>query len=290
MWCANYTAHAHKSKVGQKPTYPKGQRRIDANLAAFLTYTSSIPYNENDLLCTTCYQKAKEKFDNITNASSYATSMSIDSNKIRSERAAARSALSTITSLNNIGVLDSEREHSSSDNSDQEITPFKLKANQDKSKELLNNVLSLVNEPPIKDIRNRDFVQQKIDRVLKIIREAAEEVYGSKEEKRKLDMDNKPNITMNDAEELISNFKLLISSSDYSEKIRLLTLVPKSWGRVQITNFFQCSEHQARYSIYLRDAEQILSLPLDLRGNMAFDPIIEKEIFEFFHSDEISRV
>jgi hypothetical protein len=59
-WCADYTAHADKTKVERKPSYPKGKRRIDFNLATFLTYTASIPFSENDYLCTICYQKAKE--------------------------------------------------------------------------------------------------------------------------------------------------------------------------------------------------------------------------------------
>jgi hypothetical protein len=50
-WCADYTAHADKTKFGRKPSYPIGKRQIDYNLATFLTYTSSIPFNENDNLC-----------------------------------------------------------------------------------------------------------------------------------------------------------------------------------------------------------------------------------------------
>jgi hypothetical protein len=50
-WCADYTAHTDKTIFGGKPSYPIGKRWIDYNLATFLTYTSSIPFNENDYLC-----------------------------------------------------------------------------------------------------------------------------------------------------------------------------------------------------------------------------------------------
>jgi hypothetical protein len=122
-----------------------------------------------------------------------------------------------------------------------------------------------------------------------IIRKAAEHAYKSSEEtEEKYQVVSE--ITMNDTTELAKNFKYLIDTSEYSEKIRLLTLTPKSWGRLKISNFFSCSDHQARYSIYLRDSDQVLSLPIDLRGNIAFDPVAEKEIFDFYHDDEVSRV
>ncbi|CAF4701229.1 unnamed protein product, partial [Rotaria socialis] len=96
-------------------------------------------------------------------------------------------------------------------------------------------------------------------------------------------------ITINEAKQIVNNFKLLVETSDYNEQIRLLTLVPSTWGRTKITNIFHCSQHQARYSIYLRGADQILSLPVDLRGNIPFNPDVEKEIFDFYHRDDISR-
>jgi hypothetical protein len=167
---------------------------------------------------------------------------------------------------------------------------LKSNFNPKKSTELLNNVLVLVGQSPITDIRNRNIVRKKVNDAIAIIREVAEQVYTSKEKEEKLDVDDNPEIILDDTQELVINFKYLVDSSDYLEKIRLLTLVPKSWGRLKVTSFFSCSEHQARYGIYLRDVGQILSLPVDLRGNIAFDPVIEKEIFDFFHSDDISRV
>ena len=71
--------------------------------------------------------------------------------------------------------------------------------------------------------------------------------------------------------------------------IKLITLTPKNWGRLKIKNFFSCSEHQARNSVYLRDEGQILSLPIDLCGNIPFDPRVAKAVYDF-HIDEISRV
>ncbi|CAF3187689.1 unnamed protein product [Rotaria sp. Silwood2] len=205
-------------------------------------------------------------------------------------RAAASAALSNISTLSSYIMSLSDSEDASSDISEEEIMDLNSQLNRKKSVELLNNVFSLVGLSPIKDIRNRNFIREQVNVALSFIRQTAEQIYKGEEKEEKYLIDDQSIITMNEAMELVNNFKSLVDSSDHSEKIKLLTLAPVNWGRIKITNFFSCSEHQARYSIYLRDAGQILSLPIDLRGNISFDPVIEKEIFNFFHSDEISRV
>jgi len=283
-WCANFKAHADKTKRGQKPTFPKGKCRVHYDLAAFLTNTSGMSFNEDDFLCTCCYQLAKNSFSQFN---SIAASKSMDTDNFRPERAAAVTALSNISTLTNAIKSSSDYEDSSSDMSDEETMNLNSQLNQKESTELLNRVFALVGQSPIRDIRNRNILRQKANDTLRIIRQAAEKVFEGKEEELLID---NTMIRMDEATELINNFKYLIDTSDYSETIKLLTLAPKSWGRLKVQNFFSCSDYQARYSIYLRDAGQILTLPVDFRGNTVFDPVIEKEIFDFFHSDEISRV
>lgn len=285
IWCANTTAHVNKTKIGKKPTYPKGQRRIGYILANFLNYSSSILFNDTDYLCTMCYQKAVAAFSSLNNAAE-----AIDLDKDRSNRVTASVAASTISSLTNAGFLFADNHDTSPDTSDEETMDIELQLNKDKSIELLNNILKLVGDLPIRDFRNTNILREKINNAIIVIRQAAEHLYKQSEEKEHLNIDSELEITVDDAMELIDKFKRLINISDNSERIRLLTLVPKKWGRVKITNFFSCSDHQARYSVHLRDTNQILTLPTDLRGNIPFDPIIEKAIFDFFHNDEISRV
>ncbi|CAF4064309.1 unnamed protein product [Rotaria sordida] len=192
-------------------------------------------------------------------------------------RASASAALSNISTLSSDVVLLSDSEDSLSNILEEEIMDLNSQLNRKNSVELLNNVFSLVGLSPIREIRNRSFIREQVNIALTFIRQTAEQIYKGEEKDEKYLIDDQLNITMNEAMELVNNFKSLVDSSDYSEKIKLLTLAPVNW------------EHQARYSIYLRDAGQILSLPIDLRGNIPFDPVIEKEIFNFFHSDEISR-
>ena len=89
IWCANSLAHVDKTKIGKKPTHPKGQRRIGDDLANFLNYSSSLLFNENDYLCTRCYTTAKENFNLVNGCSS---SIPMDVDKARPVRAATGAA------------------------------------------------------------------------------------------------------------------------------------------------------------------------------------------------------
>ena len=287
VWCANLLAHINKTKVGQKPTHPKGHRRLDHHLATFLSNSWGISLNECDFLCTTCYQLGKNSYD-IANPVITATPMDIDEST--SERAASRAALSNISSLSNAIIHIPDPEDSSSDSSDDESIELQSKLNRAKAMEFLNSVFAIVGQSPIRDIRNRNHLREKVDYAVRLIRQAAEELYKEKQEEEETFSNNTTEITIDESMEIVNNFKYLIHVSDYSEAIRLLTLTPKSWGRLKIKNFFSCSEHQARYSAYLRDEGQVLSLPIDLRGNIPFDPLVAKTIYDFFHVDEISRV
>jgi len=274
--------------MGQKPNFPKGQRRLNHNLATFLTNISSLSFTENDYLCTPCYQRSMEKFNEMYISISSPPAMETD--EPRPTRTAATTALSNIATLNSFDMLLSDR-NESSDISDDEIMDIEFRVNRENSLALLNKFFSLVGLSSVRDIRNQNILRQKVNLGIILIRKAAEELYTENQEKEEIiKSNNKSDITINDANELVTNFQLLVNMSDYPEQIRLLTLVPKAWGRVKTSTFFGCTDHQARYGIYLRDADQVLSYPIDCRGNLPFDPFIEQTVFNFYHTDEISKV
>jgi hypothetical protein len=288
IWCANSLAHDDKTKMGQKPNFPKGQRRLNHNLATFLTNISSLSFTENDYLCTPCYQRSMEKFNEMYISINSPPAMETD--EPRPTRTAATTALSNIATLNSFHMFLSDR-NKSSDISDDEIMDIEFRVNRENSLALLNKFFSLVGLSSVRDIRNQNILRQKVNLGIILIRKAAEELYTENQEKEEIiKSNNKSDITINDANELVTNFQLLVNMSDYPEQIRLLTLVPKAWGRVKTSTFFGCTDHQARYGIYLRDADQVLSYPIDCRGNLPFDPFIEQTVFNFYHTDEISKV
>ena len=234
---------------------------MDHDLATFLSNFWGISLNEYDFLCTTCCQLGKKSYDI---ASPVITATPIDTDESPSERAASRTALSNISSLSNAIMHISNPEDSSSDSSNGEFIGLKSKLDGAKAMEFLNSVFAIVGQPPIKDIRNRNHLREKVDYTVRLIRQAAEGLYKEKQEEEETFSNNTTEITMDESMEIVNNFKYLINVSDYSEAIKLLTLAPKNWVQLKITNFFSCSEHQALYSVYLRDEDQVLSLPIDL--------------------------
>ena len=287
-WCVNTSNHPQKTKVGCKPTHPKGQRRIGRDLAVFFGRKFSVVFDKHDYLCSSCYSSAEREWkDALTNS----FSESMDTDAYRSKRASAASAILSISSLRYTDSSDAESDASSSTASEKEISDVISFVEQKESTALLNAVFAVLGQGPIIDVRNRNVVRQQVHTALAMIRKAAEPILRQEEDE---DRDSQSVIAsdmiMTDSDELVANFKHLVTSSEYSEQIRLLTLAPISWGRVKIQNFFQCSQHQVRYAVFLRDTDRILSLPVDLRGNQPFNPLTEKEIFDFYHSDDVSRV
>ena len=96
-------------------------------------------------------------------------------------------------------------------------------------------------------------------------------------------------MSVSDSDTFIEGLQTLFKRSSDSEKIRLLTIAPVSWGQNTIVNFFNCIEHQARAAIELRLTDGILAFPISLRGNQRIDPDSIEQVINFYRSDRISR-
>ena len=230
IWCANSLAHGNKTKMGQKLNFPKGQRRLNHNLATFLTNISALSFTENDYLCTPCYQRSMEKFNEMYISIDSPPAMETD--EPRPTRTSATTALSNIATLNSFDMFLADRRESS-DISDDEIMDIEFRVSRENSLAILNKFFSLVGLSSVRDIRNQNILRQKVNLGIILIRKAAEELYTENQEKEEIiKSNNKSDININDANELVTNFQLLVNMSEYPEQIRLLTLVPKAWGRV----------------------------------------------------------
>lgn len=96
-------------------------------------------------------------------------------------------------------------------------------------------------------------------------------------------------LSMNDAVWILYRLRELYSINDNNEKQRLMTMLPPTWGRDRIANWFDSSGHHARQSIELRTTTGVLSYPEDRRGNRPLDNQVEMTIHNFYTSDETSR-
>ena len=62
--------HSGKTKIGSKPSHPRGNRKVDNQLTKFINDTHAISASsttksceENNLLCRTCYEKELSKLN-----------------------------------------------------------------------------------------------------------------------------------------------------------------------------------------------------------------------------------
>ena len=79
------------------------------------------------------------------------------------------------------------------------------------------------------------------------------------------------------------------STSNRSEQLQILTVLPKSWTRRRIQDEFGISDYMARKSKELVRKKGILSSP-DPKPGHSLPPVTEKLVTEFYESDGKSRV
>ena len=199
-------------------------------------------------------------------------------------RAAALLASARISNQSRTDQVDlgEQAQHYSSEEMDDETPELEEAQRRAQAISRLDGIFELLSQKRIDDIRDQNVLRAQANSAILTIRELVEHVLPT-DDPEVLRESMECDYTLSETEELIPGVNRLIQCSDYAEQIRLLTLAPHNWGRAKVESFFTCSERQARYGVYLRDSGRILHRPVDLRGNLPFDPQIEKKIFEFYH-------
>ena len=96
-------------------------------------------------------------------------------------------------------------------------------------------------------------------------------------------------LSIDDATWILYRLRELYSISNNEEKQRIKTMLPPTWCRDRVANWFGSSEHHARQSIELCSTTGIFSNPEDRRGNKLPDRQIELAVYNFYTSDETNR-
>ncbi|CAF1519781.1 unnamed protein product [Adineta ricciae] len=162
-----------------------------------------------------------------------------------------------------------------------------LEYKKDKAMEELSAVFKLLNIDPIHDRSVVAPIRTKVDEVYRKLNRLCDVL----DEKSQLSNDAHPNeLTIQESNELLSGLKKLYADSDADERVRLMTIAPKDWGRQKIAKWFQSKPNQARRSLVLRKNSGILAYPQCLRGtNRALSDSTIDEVVEFYREDGISR-
>ena len=99
-----------------------------------------------------------------------------------------------------------------------------------------------------------------------------------------------PIVSANDGDEMVQQLKEKYSSStSRSERMRILTLLPRSWSIKKAANVFDVSKYLIRQANKLVAEKGIMSSP-NRKCGRTLPAHIEEEIKHFYLSDEISRV
>ena len=159
QWCAHPVYHSGKTKIGQKPSHPRGKRKVDEELAKFIKDTYRLSSNltaesieEGDLLCRTCYEKEMSGLNlhnsSLTNIEEDYGHMNIDDRTVK--RRCTRSLVFTESSDED-SLLDKSGESSflQTSREDEESESIEDELRQSKAKTLLNAVFVVLGLPRV---------------------------------------------------------------------------------------------------------------------------------------------
>eukprot|EP00731_Ephydatia_muelleri_P003574 Em0001g3574a len=112
---------------------------------------------------------------------------------------------------------------------------------------------------------------------------------NAKKRKAEGDEGQRTTLSVSDAEEMVQQLKEKFrSATTRSERIKILTVLPKSWSKRKIAKEFGVSRYLARRAKKLVAEKGILSGP-NPKGGRALPVEIEEEVHTFFWSDSISH-
>ena len=114
---------------------------------------------------------------------------------------------------------------------------------------------------------------------------------GAQAKKRRMDDGTRPctTVSFNDGEEIVQPLKEKFNSTTKSERLRILTILPKSWSRRKVAKVFGVSRYLARRGKMLVAEKGVLSSPNPKLGSLTLSAQTE-EVKNFYLSDDISRI
>ncbi|CAF3366547.1 unnamed protein product [Rotaria socialis] len=151
-------------------------------------------------------------------------------------------------------------------------------------KETLNKAFDLFNISPIKDVRETRTIRRKSSNVIEKIQNLSSSSLSDESQP----LEN-TDLSVEDKDILITGLKRLLVDSTPMETIRLLTIVPDTWGRKRIEKEFGCTQYQARQSIVVRKEFGILPIIKDNRRRQGLPQDVIEKVIAHYCSDFISR-
>ena len=161
QWCAHPMSHWNETRIGSRPTHPRGDRKVDEELARFInnslqlsTYQNMNLIQQGEFLCRTCYEKERNalQLSTISNEDLETEHESMDIDELMPTK--RRSTTYTLNQTLNIrfgsekGDVSSDSESSINNEADETEQLF----HQMKAKRLLNDVFAVLGIPSVSDM------------------------------------------------------------------------------------------------------------------------------------------
>lgn len=160
-WCSHPVAHSGSTKIGCRPTHPKADRRIDAELAVFIKKSYGVSneddeYGQDIFFCRTCFERETLNF--IASESHRANVKASSQRKmdIRNEKSERPSGIKTISKrlfdmnrLNNQGSESLRSQSSEGEGDDDDHMEYQYQRQE--SIKILNDVFEVLKIPRIVD-------------------------------------------------------------------------------------------------------------------------------------------
>ena len=154
---------------------------------------------------------------------------------------------------------------------------------------LLNSTLSAMGESPVvkkKAVRSHQYVAEKAKKIEVAVKRQLDLSTGS----RLMECEGKMTTTGSDESEMIQQLKDKFKScTKNSEKVHVLTVLPRSWTQKRIREEFNASDYMVRTVKKLVSEKGILSNP-NQKGGKTLSTDTVDEVKAFYRSDDISRV
>ncbi|CAH0391660.1 unnamed protein product [Bemisia tabaci] len=147
--------------------------------------------------------------------------------------------------------------------------------------ESINSSLAIMGESPVsnqKIVSHKKYPQNKFNKITRVLKRKLFKLPDESDEEDQFEC------------EIISQLKEKFSGSESrSEKLQILTILPKSWTVSKIEKTFNTTNYTARLAKKLQAEKGILATP-NIKIGRILSAEIEEQIKKFFESDEISRV
>ena len=93
-----------------------------------------------------------------------------------------------------------------------------------------------------------------------------------------------------DLDKLMQQLKEKVATASRREKIKLLTIVPETWSRKKVADYFGVTDHVVRRSRQLKKDKGILEDLDPNKGGRSLSDDIKQRVVAFYESEEYSRI